>query len=362
MVGHTHDLVDAFFALVSKALHGVDVLSMVELFQVLEKKLTTPPDWHHLRDIYDFKDAQPDDLSSKRVKGVSKPHHYRISWGRDGVIILECKAWMTSGTWSEPLVLCDVDQVRALRKQAIHTVEPEFDKSYLNSALTWLAKLKGVMSTTGRDISGLDHCVGALTHELPSFSPSGATAVAKVIQMRDHRCADATIGTPMGADVPAMANAKSVYPSLAVSSESLIHIKHGRVGDLQFREEALTDGMFVLYRNSDTVVSSPPVLLGKALRVVSEAQSAFVVVEVWSPLLKEKHEYKPNIFGTWLLGNDSARKDLSGRPVRDKNGARTRCDISCAPWVMCWCGPLLWTTVRPTSQTGAGFISLRCTS
>ena len=39
MVGHTHDLGDEFFARINKALCGVDILSLPELFEILEQKL-----------------------------------------------------------------------------------------------------------------------------------------------------------------------------------------------------------------------------------------------------------------------------------------------------------------------------------
>ena len=315
MVGHTHDLVDEFFALINKALCGVDILSLPELFDTLDQKMDKPPEWHHLRDQYAFKESQPAQLSCECVKGVSRPHNYRIAWGRDGAIILECKPWLTSSTWSAPLILCDADQVRRLQQQDIPTLEPEFDESYRGSALTWLRKLKVVMETAGRDPSSLDHCVGLLCHELPSLQFSGETSRAKVANMRAMQL-EVHSGNVIDACSQVMANAVSIYPSIATGS-GLIHIAHGRPGQLEFREEALVDGMFVLYRCADDS-SSLPVLLGRAMRVVSEAADAYVVLEAWSPLCKEKHDYRPNLFGTWLPGRESQKKFLTGRRAHAK--------------------------------------------
>ena len=69
MVGHTHDLVDAVFAYVNRALHGIDLLSLPELFDHLQGAMKTPPMWKHLRDVYDFKGSQPGYLSTNRIKG-----------------------------------------------------------------------------------------------------------------------------------------------------------------------------------------------------------------------------------------------------------------------------------------------------
>ncbi|OLQ15572.1 hypothetical protein AK812_SmicGene152 [Symbiodinium microadriaticum] len=54
VVGHTHDLIDAMFAYVSKALAGQDFLSLHEMMNVLRNKMTTTPIWKHLKDVYAF--------------------------------------------------------------------------------------------------------------------------------------------------------------------------------------------------------------------------------------------------------------------------------------------------------------------
>ncbi len=94
VVGHTHDLIDAIFAYVSKALHGEDVLSAPEMVEVLQRKMKEPPHWKHLRDMYAFKNSHPQNLSPARLKGVKQRRHVRLSWGRDGSIILQCKRWL----------------------------------------------------------------------------------------------------------------------------------------------------------------------------------------------------------------------------------------------------------------------------
>ena len=52
--------------------------------EVLNSVLKHPPTWEHLQDLYDWKDVQPWYVSSSRIKGVSQPHHIRISWSREG--------------------------------------------------------------------------------------------------------------------------------------------------------------------------------------------------------------------------------------------------------------------------------------
>ena len=112
IVGHTHDLIDAFFAYVNKAVHGQDILSLPDFFGCLRRCMKQPPAWKHLQDIYSFKDCQPDSLSAQRIKGIAAPHHVRLTRGRDGTIMLDSKRFLTSRDWSSPVCVCDADQVR----------------------------------------------------------------------------------------------------------------------------------------------------------------------------------------------------------------------------------------------------------
>ena len=91
VVGHTHNLVDAMFALINHAIHGVDLLNVPSIFKVLNAKMKHPPIWKHLRDIWGFRNAQPVHLSTSRIKGVTWPHHWHITWASNGTLILQSK-------------------------------------------------------------------------------------------------------------------------------------------------------------------------------------------------------------------------------------------------------------------------------
>ena len=67
VVGHTHDLIDAIFAYVSKALHGEDVLSVPEMMEVLQRKMKKPPHWKHLSDMYAFLRTRSRGTSALRI-------------------------------------------------------------------------------------------------------------------------------------------------------------------------------------------------------------------------------------------------------------------------------------------------------
>ena len=83
IVGHTHDLIDAFFSLVNRAASKVDILSPPGLFGRIAAVLTNPPSWKHLQDQYDFQGAQPRTLKAQTIKGITQPHHYRVFLGEE---------------------------------------------------------------------------------------------------------------------------------------------------------------------------------------------------------------------------------------------------------------------------------------
>ena len=163
VVGHTHDLIDAVFAYVSKALHGQDVLSLPELFTALNRRMRTPPMWKRLRDIWAFKDLQPASLGSHRLKGVTQPHHIRIFWSRDGCVVLQSKRWLTSSDWTAPVMLVTPAEVVTLRNMWPTLVRPAWDAAFAPAALTWLSKLRGLLEVGGRDTAWGDtlRAVGA---------------------------------------------------------------------------------------------------------------------------------------------------------------------------------------------------------
>ena len=91
MTGHTHDLVDAFFALVSRALRNRDCFSVSHLKAILSKQLTHPPIWQHMQDVYDMKGHRPNSLKSEAVPGITSTHHFRVRWDRDNNLVLSSK-------------------------------------------------------------------------------------------------------------------------------------------------------------------------------------------------------------------------------------------------------------------------------
>ena len=141
VVGHTHDLIDAMFAYISKALAGRDFYSLEEMISILQRVMKSPPFWKHLRDVYAFKDAQPEKLSSKRVTGVTQPNNVRIFWGKDGSILVQSKQWLTSPDWGEAMVLveqCDIQQLTQLYPDI---VQPDWEEGFERRSAAWFKKL-----------------------------------------------------------------------------------------------------------------------------------------------------------------------------------------------------------------------------
>ncbi len=101
MTGHTHDLVDAFFALVSKILHGKDVLNLSDMQRILKQGLSKPPTWFPFQDMYDFKKSRPPELTANFIQGIESPHHVYLEFDRRGNIVMASKRWLTDAQWTE---------------------------------------------------------------------------------------------------------------------------------------------------------------------------------------------------------------------------------------------------------------------
>lgn len=78
MVGHTHDLVDAVFSSVNRALYACDVLPIPNMFTQTEGHMKNPPTWEHLRDIYKFTESRPRHLTTDSIQGIAAPHNFQV--------------------------------------------------------------------------------------------------------------------------------------------------------------------------------------------------------------------------------------------------------------------------------------------
>ena len=321
VVGHTHDLLDAMFAYMSKALMGKSFLSLPEMMATLERSMTRPPIWKHLRDLYGLKESQPRELSSGRVRGISGPNHVRLFWSQDGRnVIVQSKHWLTSPHWSEPLVLLDAAQVAEVALIWPRLVQPEWEESFKSSALAWLEKLRALLREAGKPCDGLDHCRRVLQHEEMLYLPTGQSLSDRIGSILRHGLANQTRANP----VPFTVLSEGLRAAMgAAFPGSSGNVKPGTTGLLQiggaksgadggFCQDELDAGMLALIRNA--VKKGPhsaeilPFLLGKVLRLDQENPSLpCAFVERWLPIPKDKYK-QANLFGKWRADDDEGGK------------------------------------------------------
>lgn len=324
VVGHTHDLIDATFAYVSKAVHGQDILSMPNFFSALSAKMKNPPMWKHLRDVFQFKENQPDYLSSRHIHGIALPNNLRVSRGRSGEINVQTKRWMTSPTWSDPVILCKAAQVEQLRGSFFPCLQPEWPKGFETSAMNWLTKLKNLLAAAGKDVGPLSHCERVVRHQLPEYLPTGDTLQDKIAKLRRIGRDRVPLALTVDLESTVSTACLAAFPGSAGSmsnADGLLRIAGGVVGKTSFREGPMQAGILCLYRPRQLLtgmsVSSMPIRLGRVLRVADDVPSSpFVVVESWWPLAKpEKFGNKLNLFGTWVAGPQPL---IDGAPLPKK--------------------------------------------
>lgn len=325
VVGHTHDLIDAMFAYISKALMGKSFLSLPEMMATLEQSMTRPPIWKHLRDIYGFKDSQPRELSSTRVRGISQPNHVRIFWSQDAAnVIVQSKHWLTSNEWSEPLVLLNRAQVAQIALLWLQLLQPAWEESYKSSALAWLDKLRALLKEADRPCDGLDHCKRLLQHEDPAYLPTGQSTSDRLGAILQQGLSGQKASVPA---VPMLPEGLRTAMSAAFPGSSgackpgstgLLQIGGAKSGaDSGFCQDELEVGMLAILRNptKQGPLGSEvlPFVLGKVLRLDRENPSLpCVFIQRWLPVPKDKYK-QANLFGKWQCddSNDGKRKASS---------------------------------------------------
>ena len=297
VVGHTHDLIDAMFAYISKALAGQDFLSVHGMMNVLREKMTQTPIWKHLKDVYAFKEHQPHKLSSQCVKGVSQPNNVRIFWSTDGQsILVQSKHWLTSPEWSPAMVLLEREDVQSLSMLFPPVVQPCWDESFLAQSQSW-----GDMET-----SGVEQCLAILRHEDEDFLPSKLSVGDRIVKIRraaeqKQRNAAAKGGLAFSEQ---LRNAMTAaFPGSSTQnrpgSTGLLRVMGARAAeaDSGFCNVELETGMLVIFE----CTKNPhlPCRVGRILRIMRESRENMAIIEVWVDIAKPGKYERPNLFGTW---------------------------------------------------------------
>ena len=335
LVGHTHNIVDAIFAWLNKALHGVDVLSLVDMQNRAEAKMENPPVWDHLRDVYDFHGLQPVEFGSRSLKGVTEPHHYRVVRAHDDSICVQSKRFLTSPTWSVPQVVATREQCDELRKMWPREVMPEWGPGVENSTLSFLTRLKASLSVARPEASlaGIEHCEQLMKHELPEFLPTHVPLREKLgrvrrcsmeAQVRDQARSSTSTSTIVAVTSAVEGVLRTVFNKREHDTEvidGLIRVVHGDGrGQHGYNATPLEGGATIIYRNRGDHRDAVPIRLGKVLRFVDEdPDDVYVIVESWWPIPKiGKYETnRPNMFGTWVP-SDVALENYADKPARKR--------------------------------------------
>ena len=293
--------------------------------------MKNPPIWKHLRDIYQFKESQPTEMTSRRVLGVTQPNHVRIFWGQDGGVLLQSKHWLTSPDWSEPLVLLDASQVRLLAFKWPALQQPCWDDDFVGKSLNWFEKLRNLLQQAKRSTEGIDHCIRLVKHEELSFLPGEhdlQTKVASILKnalQNNPGRAGPSAPPPSAGLRAAMAKA---FPGSSGSSSGYIRLASGSASSQSgFCIEELSEGQLVLVRGLGR--SDLPVMVATVLQIIREnpQRKPVAAVRCWQPQLKPDKYKGPNLFGTWFPSSEavavgagsSKRLKTGSAPVRMVN-------------------------------------------
>ena len=333
--GHTHDIIDAIFALVSKALHGRNFHSLPEMMQILSAHMSRPPAWKHLRDYWDFKNHRPKHFTSDHIHGVTAPHHFRLFWSQAGHLCIQVKKWLTDKVWEEPIEMVHHTDIPLFLNDMPQPIEPEWGAGVEGSTINWLTKLQSLYEAMGRTQhnAAIQHSISVMGHKDPAYLPSGVPLATKLRELRSFgiKSSISDVDPMQGILAKVEQAARRAFPGSSTGNSGAggppcFKISRGPPGEQPFCEIALSEGMYVVYRPTK---SDPrfPIQFGRIERVVAEADPPYAVVQTWWPILKAKHDYRANIFGTWLWRREPLSIEAEGakkkKPkVSDEQNAR----------------------------------------
>ncbi len=319
VVGHTHDLIDTMFSFVARALHGQDYLSVPQMFDILQERMNKPPLWHHLQDVFQWRDNQPQHLSALEIKGITVPHHVCISKSNSG-ITLRAKRWLTDAEWEPPIPLCTAEERCNLTRVWPHRVQLAWPTGFAQGATAFLRKLQQLLETRGASTTGLEHCEKLVNDADPVYLP---TTISLANQIRQFSLPELPVqrAGEGGSAVPPVAPAGTMDQIVAVAAStfrgSAAHLVptagpcllKRRAGEPdavdvgRFCAQPLKQGDFALY-HPRAGGRGLPLRLGKTLRVVDASESPgkpYVIMESWWPLHKhETYGESLNLYGTWI--------------------------------------------------------------
>ena len=307
VVGHTHDLIDAMFAYVSKALAGRDFLSLHDMMNILRQTMTTTPIWKHLKDVYAFKDSQPQQLSSRCVKGVSQPNNIRVFWSTDAeTVLVQSKHWLTSPEWSPAMVLLEREDVQSLSRLFPPLVEPCWDPSFLKQAQSWFEKLRELLQAGNMQTSGVEQCLAVLRHDNKEFLPSNQTLGDRIVNIRrnaERKQSTAGGNSGLGFSEELRRAMSAAFPGSSAQSRpgstGLLRVAGARTSDDSgYCHDELETDMLAIFECSKN--RQLPIRVGRVLRIMRErSRESMVILESWQPVAKPEKYDRANCFGTW---------------------------------------------------------------
>ena len=150
LVGHTHNKLDRFFSRIKIALTGRTYYTMDEMINTLHDAISGFTfDFQHLSDVWDFKEMEkacdlPHIRSLERVHAINVFRH-------GGCICVKWKQYLTSDTWSKPIVVVPPHLMSVVGAWRPQRVVQQFQPETAAKHQAWLNKLEVMLAESGND-------------------------------------------------------------------------------------------------------------------------------------------------------------------------------------------------------------------
>ena len=320
IVGHTHDKVDRFFSRIRAILKGIDYFTWGQVQELVMKKMRGfTVQMEHLTTAWNWKEL--DELQLSPLVGQRNVHCLNI-FRHDGGIWIKWKQYMTSDSWSTPLLYvrpADVVRIASFRP----TQKPlAFSADIKVKMHTWVHKL-AVFLTDPHDTISRHHDDLSWLHQVidgtcqDSSLRTGVDIDTIINDLRRHADQDPTSATfeherLRSADVMPPEQIVTLFPGADIPDyppDALVHV-HG-LSTAPPMSNLVGPGSMVICRcNADSTCFGKKMLFLLGMVLPSHNDNAHadpdVLVEWWLPSMSKESSTAPgkkkrviDIFGSW---------------------------------------------------------------
>ena len=311
LVGHTHDDIDRFFSRLRVAIAGRDYYTVAGLMKLIVDGLPGFNVRHsHLHTVWNWK-AMEDDLDLPVLMGLRRVHTVNFFRYR-GAVFVKWKHYMTSPTWSKPVMVIPPSRVSQMARWRPPVVPKRFD--HRDRMHAWIDKFEMNLAHSHDAYTKhkleLDTLRQTINGELPEYAegPDMELIIADIVRSGRATSSDKLVPATLPHDAIVQLFPGGDLPETGV--DALIEIPG--LWQPTVPDDILGPGSMVMCRPTFTMSiggekCTVPFSLGAAVPGSDADASDSIVVAWWVPGSSPAASLRPgkkakviDMFGPWV--------------------------------------------------------------